>query len=330
MNFIKQNILDTGIIASTGEYPDYNYHWTRDSAIIINFILDEYLITNKREYYEIINKYINIELKHSFFNCGEPKFNLDNTPYHGEWGRPQNDGSALRGIVFLKLYDIFPYDLRIKIILDRDINYTIDNINEPCFDIWEEIYGYHFYTRILQTKFMYECIKKFNRTNIIITFHKSLENLSHHIKNDIISSFDIHGNILRVYDSSFLLGLIHIDYDKNIVFINDKIHNYITNLIHEFNYPINYKKNIHFIGRYKDDVYFKGNPWLITTIARYNYELLFNKIDNNELERFLLFVNNKKILSEQIDKDTGENKSAKNLTWNYVELLKLKKSLIKR
>ena len=34
---------------------------------------------------------------------GEPKINLDITPYNEPWGRPQNDGPALRGIVLFQI-----------------------------------------------------------------------------------------------------------------------------------------------------------------------------------------------------------------------------------
>ena len=34
---------------------------------------------------------------------GEPKINIDCTPFNGEWGRPQNDGPALRGIMMIKI-----------------------------------------------------------------------------------------------------------------------------------------------------------------------------------------------------------------------------------
>ena len=36
MDILLKNILDNGsIIASPSKEPDYNFHWTRDSAIVI-------------------------------------------------------------------------------------------------------------------------------------------------------------------------------------------------------------------------------------------------------------------------------------------------------
>ena len=40
MNILLDNVLDNGsIIASPTKDPDYNFHWTRDSAIIIKALI---------------------------------------------------------------------------------------------------------------------------------------------------------------------------------------------------------------------------------------------------------------------------------------------------
>ena len=38
---------------------------------------------------------------------GEPKYNINCTPFNGDWGRPQNDGPALRGIMLYKIIELF-------------------------------------------------------------------------------------------------------------------------------------------------------------------------------------------------------------------------------
>ena len=144
----------------------------------------------------------------------------------------------------------------------------------------------------------------------------------------IYSSFSIEGKILRKYDSSILLGLEHIDYEIPGIGVNDiRIQNYINNLIDIFNneYQINKKLNICFLGRYKNDKYFNGNPWIISTLSLYHYFFVINKM--NFLQKSFLnlikFIKNKENLSEQIDKNNANNISVHKLTWNYAELILL-------
>ena len=335
MNIIYENILDNGsIIASPTKDPDYNFHWVRDSAIVINSLIENCDDNQEKDkHIKIFENYINIELIHINHHAAEPKFNIDGTPYLGEWGRPQNDGPALRGIVCLKLINIIPFRLNSLLdIINNDIDYTINNIDKPCFDLWEELYGYHLYTRIMQYAFLYKIKNnnkfKFNTINNNI-LNSSYKNITDHFSktNDkIYSAYSCNGRILREYDASLLLAFSFLQYDiPNISIYTDRIQTYVNNMILEFNtiYPINKKLNIPFLGRYLNDNYFSGNPWLITTIALFNYLYVLNKIEEyeEEFENFIKFIKSKHlILPEQIDKNNGNNVSVEKLTWNYAEL----------
>ena len=251
MEHFFNNILEDGsIIASPSKDPDYNFHWVRDAAIVMKGIIILYNDDNQNQKYKnIMLKYIETELIHIQHHAAEPKFNIDKTPYTGEWGRPQNDGPALRGIVCLQMLKIFQDENVEKIhkIIQNDLKYTIENIDNPCFDLWEEQYGFHLYTRLVQYKFLLDC-KRYNvnqviLTNDVISHMKNL--LNHHIDGEnIFSSFTTDGKILRLYDSSVLLGLNHIDYDDEIFcFLKNGIHNYVLNMIDSFThlYEINSK-----------------------------------------------------------------------------------------
>lgn len=327
MEIIKRNFLESSIIASPTMDPNYNYHWTRDSAIVINSVLLEYQYTNDKNLLKYLNRYIDIEKIHSQYHPGEPKFNLDNTPYKLEWGRPQNDGPALRGLVLLKIMKIIPdREEEILKIVHTDLEYVMLNLDKPCYDLWEEVLGFHMYTRLVQSKFLLECMHTLKSQkylqSIIISYSKIKTLLKHHFDNDVISSYDLEGKVSRVYDSSVLLGLIHIDYDERIIEINDKLHYYFDCLSKQFNYPISKTLEFNLIGRYKNDKYFDGNPWFITTIAYYSYKLVYNKENNNDVIKFKEWVVKKKDLSEQFDKITGENTSVSYLTWNYAEYIR--------
>lgn len=339
MNYFFDNILETGSIMASPSYdPDYRFHWVRDAAIVIKSIITLHAKNPNEKYLDIMSNYIMTEKEHIKHHPAEPKFNLDKSPYTGDWGRPQNDGPAMRGIICLKLLKLMPAKYTpplIKIILS-DLSYTIDEIDQPCFDLWEEQFGYHLYTRMLQTKFINEAFKntrvKKHEARLTPEFlDKTIGYLSHHFTCDgINSSYDTQGRILRKYDASFLLGLSHVDYDLPLIDMNDSnIHNYINDMIHQFNsiYPINTSLKIPFLGRYKDDKYFDGNPWIITTVALYQY-WNYQNIPLEGFIEFIQFLRNKKMdLPEQIDRATCENRSVERLTWNYAELITLMSQL---
>ena len=44
---------------------------------------------------------------------GEPKFNINGTPYNKPWGRPQNDGPVFHGIVLFELFDLFNINIKL-------------------------------------------------------------------------------------------------------------------------------------------------------------------------------------------------------------------------
>ena len=345
MEYLFDNIFENGTIrASPTDDPkcNYNYHWTRDAAIVINSLIKLYHHHDtpkktKDKCFDIFKNYIEAESQHNLYHLGEPKFNLNNTPYTGNWGRPQNDGPALRGLVLIKLLTIViqKQDL-IKHLIFNDLLYTITVLEDFCFGLWEEQKGYHLYTRMVQYKFIKVCyennvvqLEKLNQA----VLDRAKELVFHHISvkdNKIHAIFDINGQVQREFDGAFLLGLNHIDYDIDGLDINkDYVKKYVDNLVKNFNeeYPISDTLSIPFMGRYNKDHYFGGNPWIIITASLFQYWIKTEDILHHQEKfmRFIDFIKTKKKmdLSEQIDKESGENISVDRLTWNYAELISL-------
>ncbi|KAG8726813.1 hypothetical protein FRC10_006750 [Ceratobasidium sp. 414] len=97
---------------------------------------------------------------------GEPKFNVDGTPYTGSWGRPQRDGSALRAITLIQFANYLldrgnsaDHDFVSKFlynadtssgnsVIKNDLEFTSHNCFWPSFDLWEEISDLHFFTLV--------------------------------------------------------------------------------------------------------------------------------------------------------------------------------------
>jgi glucoamylase len=362
-NIEKSNCLPGISVASLSkEYPDYFYHWIRDSAVVMKSIVKYYELTKSPKAFKFIIGYINNEIelqgKNSLGDLGEPKYYVDRNPYQEPWGRPQNDGPALRGLTMIKIYHLFhsDYPALSKLVLNsitKDLNYVLKHYNDKCFDLWEEINGYHLYTRMVQCKFLKECLNiplniDYNR---VLNIKDSLRALiSHH--DTKYTSFDENGWCCREFDCSLLLGICHIDFDTEIYdFYCDIFKDYLRDMIFYFKneYKINRlgiqekinanteaevveNKSFTWLGRYKDDVYYGGNPWVITTCAMFQLKKYFEiynigwKLDflkDESLGDFFKYFEDKLETAEQLDKNTGEYIGAYNLTWNYSELFML-------
>ena len=357
------------IIASPSEVPPYKYHWIRDSALVMRTIMDMYSITKDPIYIQYIINYIENESKlqelDTISGLGEPKYNINCTAFNGEWGRPQNDGPALRGIMLFKIIELFNYKYDTIInnlivpILVKDIKYIQENYNKESYDIWEEIKGWHFYTRMVQLKFLKDSLRYKRLFNKLINFQlieeccqKLGESLKDHIcDNHIISSFNSSGSISKYHDAANILAYCHIDYDKDILkivpleYINDTC----LKLLYSFRKKYS-DDELNLIGRYPNDKYYDGQIWIICSLAlgQIYIELYKNRnimkydspmhrsksnpnnnyieVANEILERILTLDPNL-ILPEQFNPTTNEMISANKLTWNYSELYKLYKIL---
>lgn len=181
----NNGVPGTVIASPSTSNPDYYYQWTRDSAITFLTVLSELEDNNFNttlakavEYY--INTSYNLQRTsnpsgsfddENHKGLGEPKFNTDGSAYTGAWGRPQNDGPALRAyaisrylndvnslnegklvltdsgdINFSSTEDIY------KNIIKPDLEYVIGYWDSTGFDLWEENQGRHFFTSLVQQK----------------------------------------------------------------------------------------------------------------------------------------------------------------------------------
>ena len=340
INFSKKKGM---IIASPSSSPPYKFHWIRDAALVMRAIVDLYKKTKEDKYLMYIINYLEneayIQNLDTISGLGEPKVNIDGTPFNDSWGRPQNDGPALRGILLFDIYDILKNDYPNLVdslvvpIIQKDIDYIVANLKKPSFDLWEEIYGWHFYTRLVQAKFIKEYINHsssiFNKKldNIYKNF---LVNLKDHLNgNTIISSFDTDGNIVRIDDGSVLLAFCHVKYEQDILDIFPLEFAKITaeNLISDFRKKYNLH-NLNLIGRYNNDAYFDGQLWFICSLGI--SQVYYKLSENTEYKDLSTIAHNifNDIISidvnynfaEQYNPVSKEQLSAEKLTWNYVEL----------
>ena len=351
------------IIASPSTEPDYKYHWIRDSALVMRPIIDMYKKTKEAKYFQYIINYVENESKiqelDTISGLGEPKININRTPFNGSWGRPQNDGPALRGIILIKVLDLFKYDYE-KIVdnmlipmIKKDLDYTINNYTKVCYDLWEENIGWHFYTRMVQLKFLKDCMfHKEYFSDIQEHYNILLTSIQDHLNGEtIISSFNESGDIIKYEDSANILAFCHIEYDDIII---QKLPLHLVthtcdNLLEYFREKYS-DKSLNLIGRYKGDQYYGGQIWILCSLALGQVYMEMYKRNNitkqrspmhraqsnpnnnyflvsNEILQKILTLDDSLMLPEQFNPNTEEYLSARKLTWNYSELYMLIKQL---
>ena len=329
------------IIASPSSSPPYQYHWVRDASLIMRVIIKHYMKTKSDNLFSMIINYIEnsaqIQNLNTLSGLGEPKVNINRTPFNESWGRPQNDGPALRGINMIKIYKLLTKKKYIHIsditlsIIKKDCEYIINNYNKICFDLWEEINGWHFYTRMVQLKFLIDCLTldenllRISHKLVIEVKDKLIMNLKDHIDKTnkcVISSFDKNGKIVKYDDASIILAFCHINFDKNILehFKLELVIKNCDNLVSFFRNKYN-KNDINLIGRYKNDRYYNGHIWIICSLGLAQVLKKLNKESTSkEIYNFIISIDEDFNLSEQYDLNENKQLSAKKLTWNYAEL----------
>ncbi|ORX59418.1 glucoamylase [Hesseltinella vesiculosa] len=147
--------------------PDYFYTWIRDASLVTYTLvatqLGDNAILDHASFLTVLQDFVDFQvhtqntMHDSPCQClGEPKYMDNGDPFKGAWGRPQNDGPAERVITMILLAnhletiasdDITAYVQSVlKPAIYRDLDYIETHWVEPCFDLWEEIRGHHFYT----------------------------------------------------------------------------------------------------------------------------------------------------------------------------------------
>ncbi|WP_292459912.1 glycoside hydrolase family 15 protein [Methanothermococcus sp.] len=283
MDICKRSLLtifmlcnyEGGIIASPSLYPDYRYVWNRDASYM-SVALDLCGLS---------------PISEKYFNWCKKTQNSD-----GSWlqnyyidGRPrltamQNDQVGTTIWATLVHYRITNNNLFLKRhwnMIKNAANYLVNTVEplSPCYDLWEEKYGVFSYTLgaiygglksacdiadILEKECDYKLTmedrKYFGKWVSAINLLKdNVNNLYLKEENRFAKSINpldktIDTSILGL---SFPYDLVPAD-DPRMIFTALQIEN-------AFNYKIGG------IGRYPEDVYFGGNPWIITTLWLYMY-----------------------------------------------------------
>lgn len=310
-NATKPDVKPGMVVASPSRSnPDYYFDWVRDTALTYRALIDYYELKKDSRIKKMIFTWVDAEAyrqnQPTFTGLGEPKYFIDGSGYTGGWGRPQNDGPALRAIsmikfagimlkegnqdyVLKKLYHgVIPADSPIK----KDLEYTAHHWREPSFELWEEEMGMHFYTLMAQhtaLKIGADLARELGDAGAADFYKKESDKIARFIKSHFIDSkIGIKATIRKVngglgyknsnIDVAPLLALNHTSpYQKLFSFNSAPVKKYIKTLTDTFSelYHINkaFPELGVSIGRYPEDRYDgyhtsgTGNPWFLATLA---------------------------------------------------------------
>lgn len=126
-------------------------------------------------------------LPHSLSGLDEPKFHANGSAFTSSWGRPQRDGPALRALALMafvravnasnpewwagerrasrgegegdggRFFDrLYSATMPASSPIKADLEYVSHFWRESGFDLWEEVYGAHFFTAVVQHRALRE------------------------------------------------------------------------------------------------------------------------------------------------------------------------------
>lgn len=362
--------------------PRYFFHWIRDAALVIDTLITRYELTSDPQEKDIITKkiteYIEFSrrIQHTYvepqfgdprYNLGEAKVNVDGSGYNDFWGRPQNDGPALRAASIIRWAQIllregkedfvrenlYSANFQAESVIKKDLEYVSHHWRDPSFDLWEEVKGDHFYTRMVQRKALIQGAKlaeTLGDPDAAAWYRRQADEITTSIQHfwspengyilATINRTEGQPQKTSHLDIAVILGLLHGSLDDGLFnFRDDKVQATMTKLEDVFSsiYSVNKLGPGVAIGRYPEDLYEGGHPWVLATLAMAEayYKMAREYFLLNELSKaeqliakgdtFVARVQRHAYpngnLSEQIHRDTGVMTSVEDLTWNYSAII---------
>jgi glucoamylase len=303
-----------GAVAASPSHkdPDYFFHWRRDAALTMQEVVTLYAQAKdpaqKQSYFKMLNDYAafvkKTQAQSTLTGLGEPKFNMDGSPFNGAWGRPQDDAPAEEASTLIyfaaivlkegnkdlakQLYGGFADGAK------GDLEYVSHHWGQTSFDVWEEVKAHHFDTETAQRTALLEgawLAKQLGDDGAPQWYAAQAELLKTRMakhwdpeKGYIVSALDQDaglGGKDSGLDSAVILAAIHRrPVDTDIIPPSDAAFFSVTDkrvlataaaLKARFKseYAVNDRSGEPgvAIGRYPEDSYFGGNPWPLLTAA---------------------------------------------------------------
>ena len=382
-------VIASPVPASYDPDPDYFFHWYRDSAIVIDALRllhadgrtgDEALrlfgefvrfsaalarLDGRRlaaasgewrqrvaaDFAQFLRPDAELQRVHGEAVAAETRVNADGTLDISNWGRPQNDGPALRALTLLRWMRHASLDADLQSACDgllrEDLRFTRGHRREPCYDIWEEERGLHYYTLRVGAQALGEGAEwlaargeRLEAQGCRADAQAILEMLDGYWLADRgyyrSRVLDTGQTSAKELDIAVILAALQACDDQATHSVRDpRIHATLGALDSVFgaDYPINHGRPAArgpALGRYRADRYYSGGAYYFSTLAA--AELCFRAARNGGrdallargdgyLETVRAFTPASGDMSEQFDQRTGEQTSAKHLAWSYAAFI---------
>jgi glucoamylase len=359
---IKMNISPSdgrrgAVLASPSRKdPDYYYHWVRDAALVMDIWMRQlegrmtpFLRRHELEsmMWDFVDFTVINQASESLTSLGEPKYYVSGQAYLGPWGRPQNDGPALRASVLMRFANYLEKmghekEVRDHLwpVIQQDLTYVGREIHKPSFDLWEEIKADNFYTRLtgraaLRSGAVFSAQMGDHAGAAWLNTQADLAQAlaEQHLGEKYGVIFE---NIHRTegidykhsgLDIATVLAVLHTQEQPWLSIDDARLAGTVDALEDKFyqQYPINqmFPELGAAFGRYPEDRYYDGNPWFLTTLAVAEYYYLRGNIARGDkyMARAKFHADQEGRMAEQINRFSGYMLSAHDLTWSYAAFL---------
>ena len=303
-----------GAVAASPSHhdPDYFFHWRRDAALTMQEVVTLYSQASdpdeKAHFFKMLTDYASFVRKTqaaaSLTGLGEPKFNMDGSPFNGPWGRPQDDAPAEEASTLIYFASVVlkegNKDLAVQLYgnfvggAKGDLEYVSHHWGETSFDVWEEVKAHHFDSETAQRASLLEgawLASQLKDEGAPQWYRAQAAQLTTEMgrhwdpeKGYLVSALDQDGGLQGKnsgLDSAVILAAIHRrPIDEQIMSPADAASFSVTDkrvlataqalkVRFKAEYAINGRPGEPgvAIGRYPEDNYFGGNPWALLTAA---------------------------------------------------------------
>jgi glucoamylase len=351
------SVVASPVTASYDPDPDYFFHWFRDSAAVMDALaLVRDAVPGSRRLFEdfvdfslALSRLDGREMPPDWRAAAAPDFvrflrrdigkvhgdaisaetrvNPDGTLDISDWPRPQYDGPALRALALLRWGPTRDSEISL---LKRDLAFILAHAREPCFDIWEEEVGLHYYTVSVceaalaagaawclssDQQLSAECLRGAGDLAAL------RQNFWLQDEGYIRSRMLPEGRSTKELDISVILAANHARQpcDSRLLATLNRLaalfgDSYVINSGHGAGPAM---------GRYASDRYYSGGAYYFSTLGA--AEFCYRMGDRNRGDAFLTtvqrFTPENGLMSEQFDRTTGAQTSAKDLAWSYAAFL---------
>jgi glucoamylase len=274
---------------------------------------------------------------------GEPRFNPDGTPDVQHWSRPQYDGPALRALTCLAFLAACtereePATAAAQSLLRQDLDFTLRHAGAPCIGPWEEAtaVGQHYYVMLVQAAALRRGANWARCDADAAGAYRAaaarlLAALDRHWSEECGCYLAMRrpGRAPAGLDASVLVAAVdaglasgrHSPRDSHMRASLAALEAHFAHAL-----PLNRERPAGHgiaLGRYPGDAYFGGGAWFPTTLAsaclRYRRGAVASGDAVMRTVRRLAGPNG--ALSEQVDRETGQHRSARNLAWSHAAFI---------